>query len=37
MAVEAPAYRYAAGLSWRRALLLAVVANGATWALGYVL
>jgi hypothetical protein len=33
IAVEAVAYRFAAGLPWRRALRISVVANVVTWVL----
>jgi hypothetical protein len=35
--VEAVAYMLAVGLSWRRAIILSVVANGATWGLSLLL
>lgn len=36
IAAEAVAYRFAARLSWRRALLLAFVTNAVTWAIGAI-
>ena len=35
--VEVLGYRLAAGLSWRRAIVLSVLANGATVALSFLL
>jgi hypothetical protein len=37
MAVEALAYRRAAGLSWRRAITVSIVANGVTWGISVLL